>query len=60
MIPKKPFVVYRRIEPTVFTEHDDVHEALEAARRANIVPGAIMNEWLTTSRRCFLQEILRV
>jgi hypothetical protein len=60
MIPKKPFVVYRRIEPTMFTEHDDVNEALEAARRANIVPGAIIDEWLTTSARCFRKEVLRI
>lgn len=60
IIPKKSYVVYNRLEPTNFTEHDDVHEAVEAARRANIIPGAVMTEWLTTTARTFRREILRV
>jgi len=60
LIPKKQFVVYNRLEPTTFVEHDDVHEAVQDARRRNIIPGVAMNEWLTTSSRTFLAEVLRV
>ena len=60
VLPTKAFVVFNRLEPTRFTEHDDPADAVEAARRANIIPGAVMTEWLTTSSSTFRREILKV